>query len=75
VHLQVGAFSPTDPLLDPVWDTLAQTGTPVVLHAGHAPVGAASAPARPGPARPTLYACWLHKWGNWAPELVGAHTK
>jgi predicted TIM-barrel fold metal-dependent hydrolase len=47
VHLQVGGFSPADPLLDPVWDTLAQTGTPVVLHAGHAPVGAAH--TGPGP--------------------------
>jgi hypothetical protein len=39
VHLQVGAFSPTDPLLDPVWDLLKDAGTPVVMHAGHAPAG------------------------------------
>jgi hypothetical protein len=39
VHLQVGAFSPADPLLDPVWDLLTQAGTPVVIHAGHAPAG------------------------------------
>lgn len=39
VHFQVGGFSPADPLLDPVWDVLAATGTPVVMHAGHAPVG------------------------------------
>jgi uncharacterized protein len=39
VHLQVGAFSPADPLLDPVWDLLIQAGTPVVIHAGHAPAG------------------------------------
>jgi uncharacterized protein len=39
IHLQVGAFSPTDPLLDPVWGMLADAGTPVVIHTGHAPVG------------------------------------
>jgi uncharacterized protein len=39
VHLQVGGFSPVDPLLADTWDLLAQTGTPVVVHAGHAPVG------------------------------------
>jgi hypothetical protein len=39
VHLQVGAFSPADPLLDPVWDLLKEAGTPVVMHAGHAPAG------------------------------------
>jgi uncharacterized protein len=37
VHLQVGAFSPADPLLDPVWGLLTDAGTPVVMHAGHAP--------------------------------------
>jgi predicted TIM-barrel fold metal-dependent hydrolase len=39
VHLQVGGFSPLDPLLDPVWGVLAEAGVPVVVHAGHAPVG------------------------------------
>jgi predicted TIM-barrel fold metal-dependent hydrolase len=39
VHLQVGGFSPGDPLLDPVWGLLAEAGVPVVVHAGHAPVG------------------------------------
>ncbi len=39
VHLQVGGFAPDDPLLDPVWDLLAEAGVPVVVHAGHAPVG------------------------------------
>ncbi len=39
IHLQVGGFSPTDPLLDPVWDILAASRTPVVVHAGHAPAG------------------------------------
>jgi len=40
VHLQVGGFPPDDPLLDPVWGLLAETGVPVVVHAGHAPVAA-----------------------------------
>lgn len=39
VHLQVGGFSPADPLLRPVWGLLADAGVPVVVHAGHAPVG------------------------------------
>jgi uncharacterized protein len=39
LHLQVGAFSPGDPLLDGVWGLLAEAGVPVVVHAGHAPVG------------------------------------
>lgn len=41
VHLQVGGFAPDDPLLDPVWGLLAEAGIPVVIHAGHAPVGTA----------------------------------
>jgi uncharacterized protein len=39
VHLQVGGFSPVDPLLDEVWGLLAEAGVPVVVHAGRAPVG------------------------------------
>ena len=39
VHLQVGGFSPIDPQLDDVWGLLAEAGVPVVVHAGHAPVG------------------------------------
>jgi uncharacterized protein len=39
VHVQVGEFLLDDPLLDPVWGTLADAGTPVVIHAGAAPVG------------------------------------
>ena len=39
VHVQVGEFHLDDPLLDPVWGTLAEAGTPVVIHAGAAPVG------------------------------------
>lgn len=36
-HLQVGEFAADDPLLDPVWGTLADSGTPIVLHAGSGP--------------------------------------
>lgn len=39
VHVQVGEFDLDDPLLDPVWGLLAETGTPVVVHAGSGPVG------------------------------------
>jgi predicted TIM-barrel fold metal-dependent hydrolase len=39
VHLQVGGFSPADPVLDEVWGGLAEARVPVVVHAGHAPVG------------------------------------
>ncbi|KRE93595.1 amidohydrolase [Nocardioides sp. Soil774] len=38
VHVQVGAFDVTDPLLDEAWGLVAETGTPVVLHAGSGPV-------------------------------------
>lgn len=37
-HVQVGEYSPNDPLLDGVWATLQKTGTPVVLHSGDGPV-------------------------------------
>ncbi|GLH98926.1 amidohydrolase family protein [Phytohabitans aurantiacus] len=40
LHLQVGAFDPLDPALTPVFGLLAETGTPIVIHAGHAPIGA-----------------------------------
>ena len=39
IHLQVGGFSPGDPLLDEAWGLLAEAGVPVVVHAGHSPVG------------------------------------
>jgi hypothetical protein len=39
IHFQVGGFPPDDPLLKPVWGLLADAGMPVVIHAGHAPVG------------------------------------
>ena len=35
----MGGFAPDDPLLDAVWGLLAEAGVPVVVHAGHAPVG------------------------------------
>ncbi len=38
VHVQVGEFRLDDPLLDGVWATLADAGTPVVIHAGSGPV-------------------------------------
>lgn len=41
VHVQVGGFTPTDPALEDVWGLLAEAGVPVVVHAGHAPVGTA----------------------------------
>jgi hypothetical protein len=37
VHVQVGQFDPTDPLLAPVWGAVQDAGTPVVLHAGSGP--------------------------------------
>ncbi len=40
IHVQVGNFSPLDPLLDDVWGMVAEAGTPVVLHAGSGPVPA-----------------------------------
>ena len=47
IHLQVGGFPPDDPVLDPVWGLLADAGIPVVVHAGHTPVGTAH--TGPGP--------------------------
>ncbi|HEX5200255.1 MAG TPA: amidohydrolase family protein [Actinoplanes sp.] len=40
VHLQVGGFDPRTPELDDVWGLLAETGVPVVVHAGSGPVAA-----------------------------------
>jgi len=37
VHVQVGVFSPADPLLDPAWGVLEDAGVPIVIHAGSAP--------------------------------------
>jgi uncharacterized protein len=38
VHVQVGAFAPDDPLLEPAWQALEAARTPVVIHAGSAPL-------------------------------------
>ena len=37
-HVQVGDYSPDDPLLDPAWGPLQDAAVPVVLHAGSAPL-------------------------------------
>jgi predicted TIM-barrel fold metal-dependent hydrolase len=36
-HLQVGDFAANDPLLEPVWRAIVDSGTPLVLHAGSGP--------------------------------------
>jgi hypothetical protein len=36
-HLQVGAYDPRDPLLDPVWGLLADARIPIVCHCGGGP--------------------------------------
>jgi hypothetical protein len=46
-HLQVGGYDPRDPLLDPVWGTLAEAGTPVVCHCADGPMPGAF--TGPGP--------------------------
>lgn len=72
VHLQVGGYDPRDELLDPVWGLLAETGTPVVVHAGSGPV--ANGYTGPGPfgqvlaRHPTLTAVIAHLG---APEYAG----
>lgn len=51
-HIQVGDHDPNDPLLDPVWDMLAECRVPVLIHAGSGP-----APGRftgPAPIRDLL---------------------
>jgi hypothetical protein len=52
VHVQVGDFDLTDPLLDDVWGLLAEAGTPVVIHAGSGPVP--NSHTGPGPVRAVL---------------------
>ena len=36
-HVQVGAYDPRDPLLDPVWGQLSEAQVPVVVHCGSGP--------------------------------------
>jgi uncharacterized protein len=43
LHCSVGAFSPEDSRLDPLWERVSETGRPVVVHAGRAPEGTAAA--------------------------------
>lgn len=38
VHVQVGGFTVTDPLLEPAWAAVADAGVPTVVHAGSGPV-------------------------------------
>ncbi|GAB09038.1 hypothetical protein GOARA_027_00010, partial [Gordonia araii NBRC 100433] len=37
VHVQVGDFSPDDPMLTPVWGLVEDSGLPVVIHCGSGP--------------------------------------
>ncbi|MFI9001617.1 amidohydrolase family protein [Streptomyces sp. NPDC053541] len=46
-HVQVGGYDPNDPLLDGVWGTIQDAGTPVVIHCGSGP--APGAYTGPGP--------------------------
>ncbi|EOM75300.1 amidohydrolase [Rhodococcus rhodnii] len=51
-HIQVGDYSPADPLLDDVWGTLSDAGVATVIHCGSGP-----APGRytgPGPVADVL---------------------
>ncbi|CAN5636191.1 amidohydrolase family protein [soil metagenome] len=72
VHVQVGDFDLLDPLLEDVWGTIADAGTPVVIHASGGPVG--NDHTGPGPMRalmerhPTLTAVIAHLG---APEYTG----
>lgn len=36
-HIQVGNYSPVDPLLDGVWGEISDAGVPVVIHCGSGP--------------------------------------
>lgn len=36
-HVQVGGYDPRDPLLTPVWGTLAEAGVPVIVHCASGP--------------------------------------
>ncbi len=51
-HVQVGGYDPADPLLDPVWGLLAETGTPIVVHCGSGP--APGTHTGPGPVAAVL---------------------
>ncbi|MGI8530170.1 MAG: amidohydrolase family protein [Geodermatophilaceae bacterium] len=38
IHVQVGGYDPADPVLDPVWDLLADARLPVTVHSGSSPI-------------------------------------
>ena len=58
VHLQVGAFDSTDPLLEPAWALLQEAGTPIILHAGAVSDGSGNEEwCGPGPVRRLLDRC------------------
>lgn len=46
-HIQVGEYDPRDPLLDPVWDLLAEAQVPTVIHCGSGPVAGEFTGAEP----------------------------
>lgn len=52
VHVQVGGFTPMDPLLEPAWAVLEESGTPVVMHCGNGPTRGEH--TGPGPVRQLL---------------------
>jgi uncharacterized protein len=54
IHVQVGAFEVSDPLLSGAWGLLEDAGTPVIIHAGSGPV--ATAYTGPGPVAELLKA-------------------
>lgn len=47
VHVQVGGFDPSDPVLDEAWGLLAEAGVPVITHCGSGPIPGAH--TGPGP--------------------------
>lgn len=51
-HIQVGAYDPRDPLLDPVWGALTDAAVPTVIHCGSGP--APGAFTGPGPVTEVL---------------------
>lgn len=71
VHVQVGAFDPSDDVLDPVWGMIAEAAAPVVVHCGSGPLPGAH--TGPGPfgavlaAHPRLTAVIAHAG---APEYL-----
>lgn len=52
VHIQVGEFSPVDPLLDGVWGQLSEAGISTVIHCGSGPLSGKF--TGPGPIRELL---------------------